>query len=519
MVMRVTQQSLYGTVIRQANSTLLDLVETNQQISTEKRINKPSDDPTGTVTVLNTRSDISRLTQYQSNITQASGWLTQEDDTLSSVNTLVTSIKVLAQQAATGSMTDSNRSEIATQVRQYFEQLISLANTTYSGQSLFSGQKTDTEAYSESLWMTSNDDTFDAAVASNGGFTISGDADYTVLVQFSSSNAATHQPSFRYSLDGGHSWVSNATYATSPSADRQILNLGSGLTVEIPNAALDTVTSSSTTNDAAGTWLWIRPTAVYQGNDNDTVTVTSANNKTVTGSASGTFSSNVVVRVDGDTSFASGSTFSYSYSLDGGSSWVSGNTSGVCDGSNATLTVPGGILTLSANGGSLSSGSEFFIQPSTADITIAISDSDSVVVNGVGKDIFGGVYQATGASNASVVTFGGSDASNLFETVGKLIGYLETNNEDGIADCVDDLTASQERIVNASTSVGGKENRVSSAETVVETLSDNATTTLSNVEDADITTLITKLAQQELAYQAVLKSSSMVINISLLNYI
>jgi len=37
--------------------------------------------------------------------------------------------------------------------------------------------------------------------------------------------------------------------------------------------------------------------------------------------------------------------------------------------------------------------------------------------------------------------------------------------------------------------------------------------------DADITTLITKLAQQELAYQAVLKSSSMVINISLLNYI
>ena len=42
---------------------------------------------------------------------------------------------------------------------------------------------------------------------------------------------------------------------------------------------------------------------------------------------------------------------------------------------------------------------------------------------------------------------------------------------------------------------------------------------LRHVEDADITTLITKLAQQELAYQAVLKSSSMVINISLLNYI
>ena len=40
MVMRVTQQSLYGTVISQANSTLLALVETNQQIATEKRIKR-----------------------------------------------------------------------------------------------------------------------------------------------------------------------------------------------------------------------------------------------------------------------------------------------------------------------------------------------------------------------------------------------------------------------------------------------------------------------------------------------
>lgn len=519
MVMRITQQSLYGTVIRQANSTLLDLVRTNEQVATEKRINTPSDDPTGTVTVLNTRSDISRFTQYASNITQASGWLTQEDGSLRSVSTLVSSITTLAEQAATGSMNADNRQEIATQVRQYFEQLISLANTEYSGQSLFAGQKTDTEAYAETLWMTSNDDTFDAVVASNGGFTLSGDTDYTVLVQFTASNAGTHQPSFRYSLDGGETWASNGSYAVAASADRQILNLGGGLTMELANDALDVVKISSDTDDSDGTWLWVRPTAVYQGNDNDSVTVTSANSTTVTGSAAGTFSGNVVVRMDEATSFASGSTFSYSYSLDGGGTWVGGNTSGVCDGSNATLSVAGGILTLSANGGSLSSGNQFFVRPSTADISIAISDTDAVVVNGVGKDIFGGVYQASGASNASVVTFGGSDAANLFETVGKLIGYLETNNEAGISECVDALTSTHEHIANALTEVGGKGNRVTAAKTVVETLSDNASTTLSAIEDADITTLMTSLAQQELAYQAVLKSSSMVIGMSLLDYV
>jgi flagellar hook-associated protein 3 FlgL len=45
MVMRVTQQSLYGNVISQANATLLGLVQTNEQVASEKRINKPSDDP------------------------------------------------------------------------------------------------------------------------------------------------------------------------------------------------------------------------------------------------------------------------------------------------------------------------------------------------------------------------------------------------------------------------------------------------------------------------------------------
>jgi len=42
---------------------------------------------------------------------------------------------------------------------------------------------------------------------------------------------------------------------------------------------------------------------------------------------------------------------------------------------------------------------------------------------------------------------------------------------------VDDLTSSLEHIENALTKVGRKENRVTSAKTVVETLSDNATTT------------------------------------------
>jgi flagellar hook-associated protein 3 FlgL len=39
------------------------------------------------------------------------------------------------------------------------------------------------------------------------------------------------------------------------------------------------------------------------------------------------------------------------------------------------------------------------------------------------------------------------------------------------------------------------------------------------VEDVDLTRLLTQLSQQETAYQAVLKSSSMIMQMGLMNYI
>jgi flagellar hook-associated protein 3 FlgL len=518
MVMRIAQQSIYGSIVRQNNSALSRLMETNLQSSTQKRINAPSDDPNGAAVVLQTRCDISQLTQYKRNIGSAQGWLTQSDSALTSVSTLITSIKGYAEQGATGSVTEENRGEIASAVRQYFQQLISLANTEYNGQSLFAGQKVDTDAFSQSLWMNSNDATFDAAVtASDNGFTVRGNSNSTVLVQFMGTDAVGHQPAFSYSSDGGATWTAGS-YNTATTDDPQELNLG-GVTMTLDNDALDSVKACADHDDKNGTWMWIRPTAVYNGNTNDGVHVVEApTNADIVSTADGVFSGNVAVRLAGGCDFTTNTPFKYDYSTDGGRSWVTGNTSGVPNPATGTvsLPVPGGSLTCSQNPlgtGALTAGDQFFIQPSTADINVAISPTDSVTVNGVGKDIFGGVY------DGKVVTFDGKVDANLFETVGKLVGYLETNNQQGCQEALDQLTASQEQVLTVAASVGARENRVTAAGVMVDTLAENANDTLSKTEDADLTELITKLAQQELAYQAVLKSSSTVMNLSLVSYI
>jgi flagellar hook-associated protein 3 FlgL len=170
-----------------------------------------------------------------------------------------------------------------------------------------------------------------------------------------------------------------------------------------------------------------------------------------------------------------------------------------------------------------------------------VSASETVQVNDVGKDIFGGIYQDPSAvlaaggsrvtlssSNASAVfsslsgiynSNGGTSTKNLFETVGNLVAFLETNNQEGVAQSLDSLKLCQTKITTALASVGGRENRLTTSKTILSNLTDSVNSQLSSVEDVDLTKLLTQLSQQETAYQAVLKSSSMVMKMNLMDYL
>jgi flagellar hook-associated protein 3 FlgL len=433
---------------------------------------------------------------------------------MTSVSTVVTSIKELAEQAATGTLTDDNREQISYELRELFEQLISLANTTYSGSSIFAGQKTDSAAFAEGLWMTTNDDTL-----SDVSFSISGDTESTVLVQFSESGALSTQPAFRYSTDGGETWTDGTYSATAPTGMAR-LELGDGLYIDMDETAV--VTASADTDDSDGTWLWIRPTAIYQGDDADTSEVDPISGSGILATSDGTFESNVVVRVDQDVDLSvSGASFTYSYSTDGGLTWTEGNTSSVVASGSAILPVPGGLLTLTEDTSStIAAGDQYVIRPRTAYIEAQISSAQTITLNGVGKDIFGGVYADPDTGGTlEVVAIDGSLDANLFDVVGKLVGYLETNNQEGCQECLDALTTSQQAILNYAADVGGRENRLAAAETFLENLQATTEEQISNTEDVDLAALLVKISQQELAYQAVLESSSTIMNLSLMDYI
>lgn len=453
--MRVSQQMLFNTYVSNMNRSLTDLVDTNIKAQTQKKVNKPSDDPVGMARILDHRETLATVKQYRNNIDTAKGWLNLSDTTLTQVSTILTRAKEIAEQAATGTITADNREQISYEARQLFQQLISLSNTEYEGKSIYAGHKVDQNAFEEKLWMTTNDSN-----VSSQQFSITGNAEKTIVVQFvDSGNVGAADLDYRFSKDGGKTFTTKTLATGTNTLDFD------GVTMTLENGTTVTANSATDTNDASGTWMWVRPTAQYKGDDQDAVNVTGMNTNLGGGltKAEGVFTSDVTVRIDAAATLQSN--ISYSYSLDGGVSWTEGNVK-TADGitSNAVLSIPGGTLTIHSNGGAnaLASGAQFLVRPDSAAINFQIQENEYVRVNDVGKDIFGGVYQAPGASGASPTFNGnsmltGSNASptqNLFETMGNLVAFLETNNQNGVQECRESLNLVQKHLLTKTADVG-----------------------------------------------------------------
>jgi flagellar hook-associated protein 3 FlgL len=141
----------------------------------------------------------------------------------------------------------------------------------------------------------------------------------------------------------------------------------------------------------------------------------------------------------------------------------------------------------------------------------------------VGKDIFGGLFQSYDMkmSNPPVASqpVWGGDARNLFEVAARLVAFTECNNQEGIQQCLEDLTTAHQTVMTAAAKIGGKENRLEITKQVLGYQKLDKEERLSYVEDVDLTELLTRLAQQELAYSTVLKSSAMIMQLNLTKFI
>lgn len=142
--MRITSKMLTNNLLNNINKNKNSMTKLEDQYTTGKKIQKPSDDPIVAVRSLKLRTNVSELSQYyDKNIPDAKSWMEVTESSLKNVNDALTNINTYCVQGSTDTLTAKDRDSIASNLLQLKKQIYQEGDTNYAGRYVFSGFKTD----------------------------------------------------------------------------------------------------------------------------------------------------------------------------------------------------------------------------------------------------------------------------------------------------------------------------------------------------------------------------------------
>lgn len=138
--MRISTSTIYNANVSLLNQQQAQLLHTQQQISTQRRILTPADDPIASARALDvTQADASN-SQYATNRNTALHSTSMSEGVLQSVTNLLQDVRTVAVNAGSGALNNSDKQTLATDLSGRLEDLLALANSTDGeGNYLFSG--------------------------------------------------------------------------------------------------------------------------------------------------------------------------------------------------------------------------------------------------------------------------------------------------------------------------------------------------------------------------------------------
>ncbi|WP_029431765.1 flagellin [Blastococcus sp. URHD0036] len=146
--MRITQRAVAQTSLLGLNQNLARMAKLQEQLTTGRVLNAPSDSPTGTNKAMQVRQSTDAVMQQARNISDGQGWLDAADSALTTMLNQVRRVRDLTVQGLnTGSIQGNSASAIATEVASLRESLLGVANQTINGQPVFGGATDKSQAY------------------------------------------------------------------------------------------------------------------------------------------------------------------------------------------------------------------------------------------------------------------------------------------------------------------------------------------------------------------------------------
>ncbi len=143
--MRITNKIMQKNNLANINTNKVYQDKLSTQMSTEKKVSRPSDDPVVAIRALRLRSSVTEITQYYTkNIADAESWLKVTEEALKNLADIVTSMKTEATKGSNGDLEAKDREVILEQLKALGDEIYSTGDADYAGRYVFGGYRTDT---------------------------------------------------------------------------------------------------------------------------------------------------------------------------------------------------------------------------------------------------------------------------------------------------------------------------------------------------------------------------------------
>jgi flagellar hook-associated protein 3 FlgL len=152
-------------MLRNLSNSNANMSKYMDQLTTGKKINRPSDDPVVAMKGINYRSQVSEIEQFQRNTGEVHNWMDNTDAALNTATQALQKLRELAVQASNDTYDAQERENIMKEVEQLKQHLEDIANTNVNGRYIFNGTNTNTSPFNDEGEFTPNTDKVTIEVA------------------------------------------------------------------------------------------------------------------------------------------------------------------------------------------------------------------------------------------------------------------------------------------------------------------------------------------------------------------
>ena len=505
MVMRVTSQTQQRNALNNIFRITEDLFNAQKEITSGKKIHKPSDDPSGMRDTLALRTSIKQIKQFERNMNSNQLFLSRGESALESIGVNLIRAKELSMVELGGMSTSETRGYAKNELDNIISAVFQEANAKVKNMFVFSGTNVKTTPFEVSA----------------SGAVYKGNSDNLVIQIEEGTNVKVTIPGSEVL---GADLNPNLNITTNVSK----LNGGAGITTG-SFSVTDRAGKSTTIDVTSETTLLNIISAISNASSNLTASINSSGNGiTITDTSSVITNSLTVSEVDGGTTALS--------------LGIVGSKDGNIEGADLNAALSTSTLISELNGGDGLTLGDINIINGASSGAVSLSSATTIaevisLINNAGYNVTASIDSAgnslqvisNSSSTIAVVNNVGTDTTaeelgigggrNVINTLMKLRQAMKYDDTYAILGSLANLDSGLESINESRAIYGAVTRRMNSTKETHQQSIVNQKDQISNIEGADLVEAASEFAAMETALQASLSSTARIIQPSLLDFL